>query len=299
MLPRHLFERETAKQQVIDEGMTFNLIEKVEFDPYIKTYILGAEYHQKGFAPAESLVAINNSKKMTMQMLFILAKPYMIPAIITFIFWSKKRLVRDFCQAMINLNIKNISPFFLKDQYMTPFAREMKIVITNFFIQAGVKENLAINIGKIYSHIFEYDNAYRYRLEDLFNETTKEKLTKSPIREVIRLGRLGKKRNGDGDYKKNRVGHNTLYGAIILSVLLLSPFFRRCFKFAFSGCEFKNLQPDEVDEYWFSMRTDYDFFGEDVETRSKRNIGKKIPRPVPLEVMERIRKGEKVNLDEI
>lgn len=300
-LPRKIFEHQDAVQQVVDEGLTFHLIEKVTFEGGIKTYILGAEYPQKGFAPAEIIVAINNAKKTFIQMVLMLFKPYMIISLLTISIWNKKKIIQDFAFRFMQLNIRSVKPYFLKDEYLTPFAREIKIVVTNFLIQAGLKEGWSIIVGKIISTIFEFDNAYRYMAQDLFTATDKMSLVNKPIREIYRIGKLGRERCGNpkAKYLQNRVGWNIYFISILLGIALLYPSIRKCFKFAFLYSDFEKLQFDKIDEYWVAQRTDYDYFGEDNQTRIKRVDGMKIPRPVPLEVMERIRKGEKVDLKDI
>lgn len=117
----------------------------------------------------------------------------------------------------------------------------------------------------VISTILQYDLAYRWRLQDLFGETSKESLTKSPRKEIKRLLAINRKRehifNG-GPGKQNpgkSVADKFIIFGILLDISLLFPPARRKLRKIIEKADFHKLQLDEADRYWCRMRTDYDF----------------------------------------
>ena len=81
--------------------------------------------------------------------------------------------------------------------------------------------------------------------------------------------------------------------ALVLGIGLLLPSVRKAFKKVIAESDFEKLQYDEIDRYWTAMRNDYLWWGLEAEERSKYNIGKKIPAPVPQHEYDQLRKAGK------
>lgn len=128
-----------------------------------------------------------------------------------------------------------IEPHVLKEEFQQPITRE---VIKMFPSKLGI----AI------AHAIEYDSAYRYRIQDLLSETTKEKLLHNPIEECTNLNKINRRRD-------HGVAHKTMRWVLtVIAVLLCIPYIRNRFK----TCDFTKLQLDTQDRYWIDLRTDYD-----------------------------------------
>lgn len=277
-LPQDILENKSGTEQVATESEIFYLVEETKYDGGIFTYLKGAEYPQKGIAPAETLFFLNMAKRIVAEGMRLASKlPVMLGFCLGQIVLPKrhKLSVQGILATYNSILWKVISPYILKPEYMMSFSREVRKFTATFLNEVGIDPLNNDQFSKIFSHFFEYDNAYRYRVQDLLSETTKKRLLENPHREIRNFIELSRHRDVEG------VSEKLIAGLKILSLLLRIPRYKRAFDFALGCSAFKNFQYDEIDVYWISMRNDYLYMGEDVETRSKRNAGKKIPAPMP------------------
>ena len=285
VLKRELFEKQfTAQESVANEGKVFYRIYKVEDENEIRTWIEGAQYYQKGIATPETLSFVNIAKRLFVEITKNLSKWYFMPSLLLIGMLPPKRhllALQGILEGFNGVLDKVIGPYILKPKHMTESARELRIFIFNFLLAYGISERESKLTSDIISHFIEYDNAYRFRMQDLFTETSKELLMKQPIKEIKRLALLSQERDSAGvSVKFQRV-------IKLASLILLIPRVRKAFKKALEISIFENLQFDECDEYWVSMRTDYDYFGEKPDVRSLRNTGKSMPTPIPAELWDK------------
>jgi hypothetical protein len=106
------------------------------------------------------------------------------------------------------------------------------------------------------SFVLEYDQGYSLRLQDLFNETSKEKL-KNPL-EILRLSKIHKGRDIDGHVHKK-----LKYFFWLLALYSILPRWRK----AIEQVDFSKLQMDVGDRYWACMKYDYDYMGKSYQQR--------------------------------
>ncbi|MGK3946016.1 hypothetical protein ABK046_47675, partial [Streptomyces caeruleatus] len=78
--------------------------------------------------------------------------------------------------------------------------------------------------------MIDYDNAYRYRLGDIFGETTKIALMKDPVREVKRLLSIIQRRERASADIRLKYG----FVATGLSIAMVHPRIRKAFRAAVS-----------------------------------------------------------------
>lgn len=286
MLPREIFENPPGKEQVEAEGQVFYVINEVRFDDGIQLFINGAEYYQRGMAMGETLFFVNMAKRLLVEGLKLGSKlPILIGLMTMFVRTRKARLnfMEGIIESFNSLMYKILSPYILKPQYMTPSARQLRSVVKDFMLGFGMSERISTQFSDIFSHMIEYDNAYRFRMQDMFTSTSKNDIVRSPIRTINKMVQTLIERDTVGVSVKFKAGVR------FLSMVLLFPSFRNAFKSAFLKSDFEKLQFDEIDIYWISMRNDYDYLGETVDVRSLRNTGKSIPAPVPKEEYDRLK----------
>lgn len=113
--------------------------------------------------------------------------------------------------------------------------------------------------------IVEYDQAYRYRLQDLFTSSTKEVLVSHPFEEILRLQALHRERDRidftytDGQRTRSvNYTHNKIWYLFPLAALYIATH-RRRWKKAMQQATYNNLVLDEGDKYWASMKKDYKY----------------------------------------
>ena len=169
-------------------------------------------------------------------LIYIKNHPYPIKGVPTVELVEKANEIK---KAIKTFNIANIR---LPRAYLGSFAKEIQ----------KLAYRLTSDPTKAYAIAFvlEYDQAYRFRLQDLFTATTKEKL-KNPL-EILRLRKLHKQRD-----KGNHVHRKLNLFFIALFFYAMLPRWRK----AIAQADFSRLQFDEGDLYWAAQKTDYDYRG--------------------------------------
>jgi hypothetical protein len=126
----------------------------------------------------------------------------------------------------------------------------------------------------VVAHIFEYDDAYRYRIQDIATEVIPAALETNPKQEILRLFHIYSIRDTSPAViiKFYRV-------VKLLCWALVIPKVKKAFIKAITG-RTVGMRYDDADWYWVSMRDDYHFGGVDYETRSSQL--KKRPQGVEL-----------------
>lgn len=277
-LPRHIFKYKNAEDQIKSESEVFFLQENVTFDNGIQVWMRGAEYPQKGMALANVLFDFNIAKRIIAEGLKIASK---LPVVLGFAIGQAvlpkrhKLSITSVLRAYNSVLWKVLSPHILQGEYMTPCAYEIRKFSYVFLREIGICEHDSMQFSEIASHFIEYDNAYRFRIQDLVNDTDVSDLSKNPHREIAKYMRISKERDSV------HVSRKMIAGLRLLSLALRIPKYKRAFREALTFIEFDRMKFDEIDIYWISMRNDYPYLGEEVDVRSKRNEGKNIPTPMP------------------
>lgn len=263
--PSEVFANRNIAETIINEGeITFMLDESkpnpIEYPATggILIHIQGAPYPKKGFPFPEAIYAINLAKKFFVSLLKILTIPEMLGWTIAVVlpFKRKVKILNHVIATYARLAQGSISPFVMKSEYMTKCANECELFVYKFLITIGIDDAPAKALANVVGTIVEYDDAYRFRLEDIMLETTKEKLISNPRKEIKRLLELLHERDSSFSVKEKA---SKLYR--VVNLILLSRKFRSAFKFAILSTNLTHLQPDEGDKYWMSIREDYDYFG--------------------------------------
>ena len=296
ILPNFIYESLSGGEQVASEGQVFYIADRIEivvdYDIYIlrlhdnvakleKTdrknpyaqyaiyqWLQGAEYPQKGYPQAESIFNVNVAKRLMIQGLKYFSKHlYALP------FTTKG--VENLLQSYNEVSLKIISADVLNTSFLTSLSLELGKLTTTFLYNIGISEKVAVDFGKIIACMFEYDNAYRFRIQDLFHASTKEAMIKNPYKEISRLLVLSKERDSEGVSVKFR------YIKPLLFIAFLIPRVKRQFIKTLELIDFSKLQFDEIDLYWVSMRTDYNFLGMEAQERADIYLkDKKMPTPM-------------------
>lgn len=256
MIPRELFEGYEAQTQITNEARVSDTellgwkINEVKWGKNgIETIIDGADFPSRGYAPPEAVFANNIVKRLILKGL---------PLVNPLRSWEK------IIEIFTDVAWKAMSPYILKYDYLTPFSKEIHNLAINFLTSLGLEANLISRFAKIIAHLFEYDNAYRMRLEDLFSETSPEMLYNEPRKEIVRLLELNRVRETQ---HKVSVSNKFSLVANALSTVLLVPKINRAFKEAIKQADYKNLCIDNTELYWMCHRQDYAFLGKTYEER--------------------------------
>ena len=256
-----------------------NVFEKITVPPEggIYRHYKGMKYPIKGFPFEEAITAIDMVKSYTMTVIHSFAQKELKWLMLGFIImpWKKKIKILqnaldryiDFANRVFNrVKFRDglVGTVYMKRQYYSKFSRSIWIVVRIFFLELGIKHETADDVGKIIATIFEYDDAYRYRVEDLMSETNKYDLRVSAFREIKRLLNIYQRREGlESVILKFR---NVVK---ILRVALLSRKIRDAFRSAIFDSYFIDLQLDEADRHHVLQWDNYNFLGKTIEERQK------------------------------
>lgn len=230
------------------------------------TYFSGHPYPRKSFIYPEAVIAINKVKRVTLSLF--------LP------FSSIKKGIKGFIESYLENYIRLIDSLlsdyervpYLHYQYYCEFSKASWNFTFIFLRYLGFSFNIAYKIGLIIATIFEYDDAYRVRPQDLLSETTLKALTENPRKEINRLLEILKER--DPTFSKDGLGAGDRIRKLskMFSFLLYIPKVKKAFIRALQECNFKWFQYDEIDKYWALCRADYHTFGRTFDERKEENI---------------------------
>ncbi len=265
-----------ADQTVAAQKNVTYLTERIEATPNgIMRYNKGMLFPEKGWPTPEAMWNCNIVKRVLMGALLGLLHQYNILPIIGFIFTPWKYKIKSLNKAIIRFNhLCNwiLSTVYYKEQVYGPCPKELKKSIYLFLYNLGIAPEEARTFGKIFATLIETDNAYRYRLEDIASETTKEALLENPRKEINRLLLIYLSRESYNPDEQDSMrnfgpGHNFQIFAKILSYALIIPKIRRAFKKTVQEIDLSALQLDEADRYHVLMREQYLFLGRSIKDR--------------------------------
>lgn len=142
--------------------------------------------------------------------------------------------------------LTDLEPFFLPKELQTEATRAIYSIARTFL--PDKKSNTI-------AHIFEYDQAYRFRLQDLAREV---KHPQKPVQELWRIFNIFKDRD-ESEIKYKRMTKKFAFPLLLISFALLLPPIRK--KAQEAAKHLKDLYPDENDIYWMGLKQDYRYGG--------------------------------------
>lgn len=151
-----------------------------------------------------------------------------------------------------------LAEFWIKDDEFSIPVWEIGKGVRKFLEEIGLG-NVAYQYSRVLMMILEFDCAYRYRVQDLIGETTKEILQK-PRQEIKRLMDIYNEREGFGAREKM----NTIN---LLGYALWIPKIKKAFLTALNEVDLDKIKFDINDRYHISWWRGYDYMGQDFDTR--------------------------------
>jgi hypothetical protein len=140
-------------------------------------------------------------------------------------------------------------------------------------VDMGVKKDVAEEIGFNVAQFFEYDDAYRYCVQDLMGELHLENFKTNPSKEIRRIVNIFSER----DTVKTRFNK---FKVMLPVILLFIPLIKKSLRK--NVVYLKQMHPDHHDKYWMCLRNDgYDYFGLNIEERHALYT----ERPITYQVM--------------
>lgn len=272
-LPRaDVFDNEhIVSGSIMNAGQRFHVYEKTEYPEQggIYVYYKGMPFPKKGFPFPEAIWHNNMAKRIFVSMAKTFAQKSMALPVVGFIVlpWKYKlQNIQRMAESFNEICSWILESYYLKaDRYSNP-CRSLRKLSENFLIGLGVEKITAEVFAKNLATLIEYDDAYRYRLQDIFSETGRLSLRENPVQETKRLVDILLKRE-----KTHAEKSFTALGRIA-SYALYHPKIRTALNGALSISKFSlkdwnMLTMDNADRYHVLLRNDYDFTGRTFDER--------------------------------
>lgn len=263
--PNWLFKQEQYETILNEKSVTY-LMEKVEVVETrgILCYYKGTPYARKGFPTPQAIFALNQIKKLLLEFSKLLKNPFFLLGVL---FSNKTQL----CQSFNDIFNKQASQIVIKDEYMCRCAFNFANFTHSMLLGMKVDHNTAKQFAFNLAQILEYDDAYRYRVQDIMTELNVEWFKENPRKEIQRLIKIWKSRDLEGVNMKLDM---LLYPLIIVLPLIKKKLIKNIMFL-------KQMEYDADDRYWACMRADYKFLGMTLQER----LTLYTERPHAIEVM--------------
>ena len=253
--------------QVVNEKKVLLLIDHVEYpdDGGIYIYYMGIKHPRKGFPTPESVASINIVKKISIGFLNAFSpRQLALPLIGFFLSFNKKKIIQRFLDSWLSVADWILHPYYLKPERYCTSAIEIKKFVETFATNLGL--NNAHKLAEVVGTIIEYDDSYRYRIQDLAGETDKLRLSANPQAEFKKiLGIYERREKFDIAYKFNTIGRLARY-------LFFLPKVKRAWRDALQTIDLSRVALDEADRYHTLMNNGYDFDGRTIDDRKQEYL---------------------------
>lgn len=222
-------------------------------------------FPSRGFPFPQAIQSINVAKRLFIDSVYLLTDKKLFGLYFGLLFSTfngKVKVLNKFlsvyCRSMIQI-VKATTPL---RRYLIPVASELQGITETFLKELGTENQNAEMAGEILGSIINYDNAYHFRLVDLFSLMDKEKLLKNPAKELQRSIKIFVSREiavqVTDKFKKM---------LFVFTILFWSKRIKNAFLRAVDQAKWSNLCYTVIDEYNVLERGDYNFLGLTYEQR--------------------------------
>jgi hypothetical protein len=162
------------------------------------------------------------------------------------------------------LRFSNKTLFSLKveKKYMCPASYNTYRFLSQFLYCLGI--NNSDDIAYNFAHIIEFDDAYKYRLQDMATECNLINMYNNPRKEIKRLVGVFAERQG---WENRGVTEKIMTLVSPLLLLLLIPKVK--YSFINSIPYIEKMRYNKYDMYWLAFKGGYNFCGKTREERRK------------------------------
>lgn len=240
-----------------EEGVSFLLASKVvdgKQVPHIDyvenygilNYYYGVPYPAKGFVTPEAMADLNGMKRMIINDMKLATNPFILLGFVL----DRNRFIANRAEVYDRV----FGYHSIQSKWLCRGAYAVEAFITNI---TGNRF-----FANLIAQIPEYDDAYRYRMQDIFTELDVIAFRKNPRKELRRLKNIMKQRDRGGVFKKIE------YFFKVAEVLLFIPSIRKA---VCDNIHFLKIgKYDKNDHYWVCLyEHGYDYLGVDIEERCK------------------------------
>ena len=269
MKAQPVLEREQQERDRTGDDVSALL--KVEFpkEGGIHSWMEGHDYPYLGFPYADFVVAMDGIKKITkyfFQRLHYIVRtaPLQEKVNMKRDEWFLHQLLMALCYSVYRV----VERHLIKPELYSRPVREIHRTLTEMAPLAVEDrgENRILQVRDILCMYLEFDNAYRFRFQDMFEELDREKAIEDPAKEVKRLYEINVSREVHEEVKEKQAQYGDFFQylfSIPRGKQLASEFFKRL--------NLEEVKLSEIDRHWCQPRSDYHFgFCERGELKCKK-----------------------------
>ena len=273
--PLDVFATNSAESQANEdkgESIPGALYDRTDYpeDGDMLTYYFDHAFPMKGEPYPDAVDAILSAKKLFIKTAKFMTKHYvlsatlfLLPNVITRRLW--KSLIQQY---VIEFAYDMTLPHALVDKRYCRSVRELR--------RAGLKvvdekysadKNILVPFLETFASIMQWDNAHRYRFQDVAGELDKNAFEKNPSKEINRLVHIQVSRERGWHETKGRY---VIAGAAMRFLMFFNPYVKRLLKDLVRETNLDEVKLDEGDDYHNLMRPDYDVHGWPMELRQNK-----------------------------
>ncbi len=230
-------------------------------------YYWGLDIPSKTVAPIEAINAVNGVKRLAINTFRILATKEGKSLLIIPLIRGKKwrgRLLNNLCVNFNHIGDTMLLPYYLEDGYYCGLAKELRIFSRTLLVGLGVEFSVADRSAEILGMMFEYDNAYRWRVQDMLTESDIDDLIDDLPRELNRLLAIEESREM---IAINDVTDKFRAGVNLIKYAWWLPSMRREMVKALKAINLENCKLEKEDIYHTLLYGDYNVQGKKIEER--------------------------------
>lgn len=238
-----------SEAMVADYPTEKRIVEKIVYPENggILSYFFNHKFPEKQLVYPEMFVGLNIFKRSLMNSIHLLKQSHLIKLLLILILPFRK-LKQRIIESYVNMFWAGLNLVALKPNYYCDAGRELRRVLIT--LTNNPSYLTLIEMGLLF---FEYDNAYRYRIQDFAGIINKNLFLNNPTEELKHSIKEYKKREFILEEKVN------LFKYIYL--LFYIPKYKNLAKQFIRELDLERVKLSTEDRYWCYHRLDYDFDG--------------------------------------
>lgn len=227
---------------------------------------------EQAFPFPQAFYCLDPVKRAIMNMLRAIKRSWILKLVLLWVVspFGKKTLA-NYVELFADYSQYTLHKISIKPQFYCTSAREIDRAgrqTAMDYAKTPEERQLAEKLIMTVCLIWEFDNAYRYRGQEVLSYIDRYNFLQHPIKELWRVFDLAKERELEASGLKERL---TMAKAAVV-VLMLNSTFRKILKSFIGYLDFEKIRMDEGDKYWSFFFCLYDFEGKNFEQRCQERV---------------------------
>ena len=216
-------------------------------------------YPAKGYPFGETVDRIDLVKKNLLGLVSGLTKMgrYRKMRMVVFALFFRKEIVSVIQSLLRSFDKQLLLHYLLPERYCQCVreVRRVKDLMRNRYAKTDQRRRMIKDSLQTISMVLEFDDAYRYRFQDVMGDFDRKLFKKNPISELIRIMALGESR----EIKDSRVSKTWKTAGLLLRAIRFYPPLKREIVFFFENLNIEEVKLSVEDSYHAIKKIDYNF----------------------------------------